>query len=162
MATTKKRPTEAVLREEYLVKDRSAMEIGKDYGVSDKTIYRMLSAAKIKPKRLKHVDNKPTDDELYTDYILDRLSMKQMVEKYKTPESIIWNWISDAELSRRTNHLITSEEALAMLKEYESNRAVTISYLAKRHDITMSKVSRRLKRGREIKAELEKKGMVMA
>lgn len=162
--TTKRsrRPSKEFLYQEFITNKREAKDIAAEIGVHSKTVQKWLVAAGIKKQRGKYLDKKPTDDELYTDYILDHLSMKQMIDKYGAPESTIKNWIAEAELSRRTNHLITSEEALAMLKEYESNRAVTISYLAKRHDITMSKVSRRLKRGREIKAELEKKGMVMA
>lgn len=162
MAGRGARPSEDELYREYITNKRKAQDIAAEIGVHPKTVQKWLSAAGIKKQRGKYLDKKPTDDELYTDYILDHLSMKEMIEKYGAPESTIKNWIAEAELSRRINHLITSDEALAMLKEYESSKAISISYLAKKYDVTTSKVYRRLKKGRKIKAELEKKGMVMA
>lgn len=155
-----KRPSDEWLYQEYIVKRREGKDIAAELGVHVNTVQKWTSEAGFKKERGKYLDTKPTDDELYTDYILDHLPMKEMIEKYQAPESTIKNWISDAELSRSTNQRITSVEALGMLKEYESDSSISIRYLSKKHSVSMSRVYRLLKRGREIKAELEKKGMV--
>lgn len=162
--TTKRirRPSKEFLYREYITNKREAKDIAKELGVHPTTINKWTTQYGIKKERGKYLDTKPTDDQLYTDYILDCIPMAEMVEKYRAPESTIRNWIADAELSRRANYRIVSEEAMALLQEYESSDAITMDYLSKKHDMSMSRVYRYLKRGREIKKGLEKKGMVRA
>lgn len=93
---------------------------------------------------------KPTEDEFYTDYILNQYPAQYMADKYGVTKRCIYKWAKEYELSRRQP--MDEKELMEMLELYEQG-GVTQQILADVHDVALNTIKRRLKKAREMVEE---------
>lgn len=100
---------------------------------------------------------RPTEDAFYQEYILDETPVPELAARYGVHKDTIYQWASYYEIKRESKN--DSVTCLSLLKEYEST-GMRLVDLARKHDMALSTTHRYVAKGREIKAELMKKGMV--
>lgn len=102
------RPSDDELYQSYIIDDLKQQDIADRYNVSLATAKRWLRQAELTKfkdeKGFKIAHNKketPSDDELYTKYILEDQSQVELMAYYDVSKSTLQRWLQDAELSKR-------------------------------------------------------------
>ena len=109
------------------------MQIAKEYGVTYQAIMYILKKAGGKKAR---ETKRPSDDDLYTMYILDDMSQTEIANKFGVVPSTVHRWINQAELEKESTAPQMPEN---LIEEYEYG-GCSAHYLADHYGFTYDQV----------------------
>ena len=99
--------SETELRERYIDKKQNAIQIASDIGVHSSTIYKLLNDFGINTRNRKDAAingaKKPTKEELYQMYEVDRMSAMQIAKKIEVSDTSIYNWLKECGIQRSSS-----------------------------------------------------------
>lgn len=134
---------EAVLRKEYVTDERSAHQIADRYNVTASTIYYWLRKYEIRrrnPKRQQRytVLGPDEQDELRRLYVEERLSAREIAEKYECSMATVYNRMQ--EFGIKTNPPLPEEK----LRQLYCDRGYSMQQVAYELDHSRQKVRKSL------------------